>query len=105
MLGLYCHRFQFQQLVGHFRVYAVVRHPLYLGWLLMYVAVILFSQHGLTVVLGTLGIVCMSLICRQEDQRLIERFGEAYERYMTSVPALNVLAGTLRLLRRRGGSS
>ncbi len=36
-------------------IYAIVRHPLYLGWLLMYVAVILFSQHWLVVLMGTVG--------------------------------------------------
>lgn len=85
-------------------IYAVVRHPLYLGWLLMYVAVILFSQHWLIVVIGTLGIGCMYLISKQEDHDLIEKFGGAYERYMESVPAMNLLAGVVRLLRRRKGS-
>ena len=86
-------------------IYAIVRHPLYLGWLLMYIAVILFSQHWLIVIMGILGIVCMYLISRQEDQRLIEKFGDTYERYMKSVPAMNVLAGIIRPLRRRKGNS
>jgi protein-S-isoprenylcysteine O-methyltransferase Ste14 len=33
-------------------VYAVVRHPLYLGWLLMYPAAMLVGQHWLVSVLG-----------------------------------------------------
>jgi len=86
-------------------IYVIIRHPLYLGWLLMYVAVILFSQHWLIVIMGILGIVCMYLISRQEDLRLIEKFGDTYERYMKSVPAMNVLAGIIRLLRRRKGNS
>jgi len=80
-------------------IYAIVRHPLYLGWLLMYAAVILFSQHWLIAIMGILGIVCMCLIARQEDRFLIRKFGDAYEKYMKSVPALNVLAGIIRLLR------
>jgi protein-S-isoprenylcysteine O-methyltransferase Ste14 len=86
-------------------IYAIVRHPLYLGWLLMYVAVIFFSQHLLIIMMGILGTVCMYLIARQEDQHLIEKFGEAYERYMQSVPAMNVLDGIIRYLRRKMGSS
>jgi protein-S-isoprenylcysteine O-methyltransferase Ste14 len=86
-------------------IYAIVRHPLYLGWLLMYVAVILFSQHWLIVIMGILGVVCMYLISRQEDQRLIEKFGDTYARYMKSVPAMNVLPGIIRSLRRRKGNS
>jgi len=84
-------------------IYALVRHPLYLGWLLMYVAVILFSQHWLIVIMGILGIVCMYLISRQEDRRLIEKFGDTYERYMRSVPAMNLLAGIIRSLIGRKG--
>lgn len=82
-------------------IYAIVRHPLYLGWLLMYVVVILFSQHWLVGILGILGVVCMYLISRQEDQYLIEKFGDTYERYMKSVPAMNVFVGIMRLLQRR----
>jgi protein-S-isoprenylcysteine O-methyltransferase Ste14 len=86
-------------------IYAIVRHPLYLGWLLMYVAVILFSQHWLVAILGILGVVCMYLISRQEDQHLIEKFGDTYKGYMKSVPAMNIMAGIIRLLRRRKGNS
>lgn len=82
-------------------IYAIVRHPLYLGWLLMYVAIILFSQHWLIVMMGIVGVVCMVLIAREEDQHLIEKFGEPYKRYMKTVPAMNVVAGIVRLFHRR----
>ncbi|MBU0491611.1 MAG: isoprenylcysteine carboxylmethyltransferase family protein [Chloroflexi bacterium] len=82
-------------------IYAVVRHPLYLGWSLMYVAVLLFGQHWLIVVIGAVGIVCMYLISKQEEQDLVEKFGDAYERYRESVPAMNLATGVVRLLRRR----
>jgi protein-S-isoprenylcysteine O-methyltransferase Ste14 len=59
----------------------------------------LFSQHWLIVIMGALGIVCMVLISRDEDQRLLEKFGDRYRAYIESVPALNVLAGLIRLLR------
>ena len=71
----------------------------------MYIAVILFSQHWLIVIMGILGVVCMYQISRQEDQRLIEKFGDPYIRYMESVPAMNVLAGIIRLLKHRKGNS
>ena len=82
-------------------IYAVVRHPLYLGWLLMYVALILLSQHWLTVIIGIPGMVCVYLISRQEDQRLIEKFGDDYKHYMQKVPRMNLLAGIIRLVRWR----
>jgi protein-S-isoprenylcysteine O-methyltransferase Ste14 len=82
-------------------IYAIVRHPLYLGWLLMYVALILLSQHWLTAIIGIPGMACVYLISRQEDQRLIEKFGDDYKRYMQSVPRMNFLAGIIRLLQYR----
>ncbi len=82
-------------------IYSVVRHPLYLGWLLMYIALFLLSQHWLTAIIGIPGIVCVYLISRQEDQRLVEKFGDDYKRYMRSVPRMNFLVGVIRLIRQR----
>ena len=82
-------------------IYSVIRHPLYLGWLLMYVALVLWSQHWLTIIVGVLGMICVYMISRREDQRLVEKFGDNYKRYMRSVPRMNFLAGVIRLLRYR----
>ncbi|HEC76737.1 MAG TPA: isoprenylcysteine carboxylmethyltransferase family protein [Thermoplasmatales archaeon] len=82
-------------------IYSVVRHPLYLGWLLMYLAIILWNRHWLTIIVGVSGMTCVYLISRQEDQRLVEKFGDDYKRYVLSVPRMNLLVGVIRLLRRR----
>jgi len=82
-------------------VYAVVRHPLYLGWSLMYVAVALFGQNWLTVFLAIPGIGCLYLISKEEDRQLLKKFGDAYARYLQSVPAMNILVGVLRLLQHK----
>jgi protein-S-isoprenylcysteine O-methyltransferase Ste14 len=82
-------------------IYAIVRHPLYLGWLLLYVALIFLSQHWLTAIIGIPGMACVYLISRQEDYRLVEKFGDDYKRYMQKVPRMNLLDGVIRLIRRR----
>ena len=83
-------------------IYAVVRHPLYLGWILgIFVATVFFYQHWLFVVIGIPGTASVYLISRQEEQLNIERFGDDYKRYMQKVPRMNLLAGIVRLLRRR----
>ena len=82
-------------------IYSIIRHPLYLGWLLMYLAIIFWSQHWLTIIIGVIGMTCVYLISRQEDQRLIEKFGDAYKRYMQSVPRMNLVVGVIRMVRRR----
>lgn len=81
-------------------IYAAVRHPLYLGWLLIGVAAMFFSQHWLVLLLALLGSGCLYGIAWLEDYDLIERFGPAYERYMQKVPRMNPAAGLLRILRR-----
>ncbi|MGP8322285.1 MAG: methyltransferase family protein [Methanosarcinaceae archaeon] len=82
-------------------IYSVIRHPLYLGWLLMYLAIIFWSQHWLTIIIGVLGMTCVYLISRQEDQRLVEKFGDDYKDYMQKVPRMNLFSGSIQLVRRR----
>lgn len=81
-------------------VYAVVRHPLYLGWILsIFVATAFLYQHWVFVVFGIPGIASVYLISKQEEQDNIDKFGEEYERYMHKVPGMNLFAGVIRLLR------
>ncbi|MBA7710534.1 hypothetical protein ES703_119477 [subsurface metagenome] len=82
-------------------IYAVVRHPLYLGWILsIFVATIFLYQHWLFVIIGIPGIASVYLISRQEEHFNIERFGDDYKRYMQRVPRMNLLVGVIRLARR-----
>ena len=84
-------------------IYAVIRHPLYLGWLLMYLAIIFWSQHWLMIIAGVIGMICVYLISRQEDHKLVEKFGNDYKHYMKKVPGMNLLDGVIRLIRCRKG--
>ena len=79
-------------------VYAIVRHPLYLGWLLLYPAVIFLSQNCIVTIIGCLGTTCMFQIARLDDASLIEKFGDSYISYLESVPRLNFITGILNLL-------
>lgn len=82
-------------------IYVVIRHPRYLGWLLVYVAVMMLIQHWIAVVCAVPGMVCVYLISMREDLRLIKELGPAYEQYMRCVPALNLITGLTRFLRRK----
>ncbi len=79
-------------------IYAIVRHPLYLGWSLMYVAIIFWNQHWLIIIIGIIGILCVYLISKNEDQQLIERFGNDYKCYMQKVPRMNLVYGIIKLI-------
>jgi protein-S-isoprenylcysteine O-methyltransferase Ste14 len=81
-------------------VYSIVRHPLYLGWLLAYPAAMLVSQHWLIVVLGAIGMASIVQITRSADGQLIAKFGSEYETYIKDVPPLNIITGIGRKLKR-----
>ncbi|MCK4477722.1 isoprenylcysteine carboxylmethyltransferase family protein [Candidatus Bathyarchaeota archaeon] len=82
-------------------VYAVVRHPQALGFKLLMSASVLISQHWLSAILGVPMIVYAYVSMRKEEQSNIEKFGDAYKRYMQKVPRMNFVLGFIRLLRRR----
>jgi len=85
-------------------IYAVVRHPQYLGFILLNLFFILVAQHWLITVLG---IAAMPLvyfgIIPGADRANVEKFGDGYRQYMDRVPRANFVAGIIRLARRRKG--
>jgi len=83
-------------------VYAVIRHPFYLGGILLVSASILVSQHWLTLILGVPVLAWFFIYALPwSDKELIEKFGDDYKRYMQMVPRMNLLVGLIRLLKRR----
>ncbi len=83
-------------------IYGVVRHPQYLGGIFaIFMTTLLWYPHLLFGILGVVGTVAVYMSCREEDQCLIQQFGDDYIRYMQKVPRMNLLAGVIRLLRRR----
>ena len=80
-------------------LYAVVRHPqMGTAWLLMCLALILIAQHWSSLALGipTMALVYLDLL--KADERLVEKFGDAYRRYIERVPRVNFVAGVVRLV-------
>ena len=82
-------------------MYGVVRHPIYLSFMLVILSLILISQHWLSVVLGLPWMVYLYLSMLGEEQINIERFGDAYRQYTREVPRVNLVLGAIRRWRRR----
>lgn len=83
-------------------VYAVVRHPQYLSFMLLSLFLILIAQHWLIAVIGMAAIALVYAgIVPQADQANMEKSGDDYKRYMQVVPRINFLVGIISLLRRR----
>lgn len=83
-------------------IYAVIRHPQYLGFILFVLAPVLMSQHWLSVVSGVTGSVLFYVGVRKEEEANIEKFGDNYKRYMQQVPRMHLVLGIVRFLRRGG---
>lgn len=83
-------------------IYAIVRHPQYTGGIYaIFLTTFLWYPHWLFGVLGAIGTAVIYMGCREEDQRLIEKFGDSYVDYMKKVPRINVFLGLYRSLKRR----
>ena len=82
-------------------IYAVVRHPQYTGGIYaIFLTTMLLYPHWLFVLLGVIGIVLLYLGTKEEDKRLIEKFGDEYIDYMQRVPGMNIFLGIIRVWNR-----
>lgn len=82
-------------------VYAIVRHPQFLGGIFLGLSLILIAQHWLVAVIGIPVMMIFYLGIVDGDKSGIEKFGDGYKRYMQKVPRMNFLLGTIRLIRHR----
>ena len=80
-------------------IYAVVRHPqMGVAWLLMCISLMFITQHWVSIALGVPAMALAYLDLLKADQRLVEKFGDAYRRYMERVPRVDFVAGIVRLM-------
>lgn len=82
-------------------LYAVVRHPQYLGYILLALGFMLLSQHVLTVTLGAIAIFFFYLHTLREEVFCIRHLGRGYDDYCKRVPRFNAVSGTIRYLVRK----
>jgi len=69
-------------------VFSIVRHPIYLSSILLYLGFILLSLSLLSALVWILITVFYYMISRYEEKLLTQRFGSAYEEYKKKVPML-----------------
>lgn len=79
-------------------LYAIVRHPQYLGGFLFSLSLALLAQHPLVILLSVVSMLLIYLEIQSADQDGIEKFGAAYRRYMQRVPQMNFLLGIVRFI-------
>lgn len=67
-------------------VFNVVRHPIYLSEILLYLGLLMLSISLIAVLVWVISILFLYYISRYEERVLIARFGKDYEQYMQEVP-------------------
>ena len=70
-------------------VYAVVRHPQYLGFILFVLALVLMSQHWLSIFSFIVGSALYYRDILREERMSVKKFGDDYKKYMERVPRMN----------------
>ena len=79
-------------------IYAILRHPQYVTFILWAVAGMFLFQHWIVIILGIPIIPLTYIDLMKADEEGIKKFGEAYKQYMKRVPRANFLLGLIRIL-------
>lgn len=67
-------------------VFGIVRHPIYLSEILVYIGLLFVSLSIASAVICVFAIIFLYFISRYEEKILLEYFGEDYKLYMQDVP-------------------
>jgi len=82
-------------------IYGIVRHPMYVGAMIMFFSHIFLGQNWIAAIGTIVALVCCYLIILSDEEQSSEKYGDDYKRYMQKVPRMNFVVGIIRLLRRR----
>jgi protein-S-isoprenylcysteine O-methyltransferase Ste14 len=69
-------------------VFSMVRHPIYLGAILVYLGLLIFSFSIAAALVWVIIIGFYYFLCRHEEKLLTAKFGDDYTTYMRQVPML-----------------
>ena len=81
--------------------YAIVRHPQYLGGILFTISITLWTQLLVSLILSIIIVVLTYQWTYTEDNNLIDKFGEDYQRYKERVPRLNLILGLIKYMKNK----
>jgi len=67
-------------------VFNLIRHPIYLGAILLYLGLIILTLSVAATVVWIIIMLFYHFISRHEEKLLLEKFGKDYEDYMREIP-------------------
>jgi protein-S-isoprenylcysteine O-methyltransferase Ste14 len=78
-------------------IYRYVRHPMALAVFILGCGLMLLRLSPASIIAFTVLVICYKLLIQKdEEESLIEQFGEEYQAYRKRVPALNIILGFIR---------
>lgn len=77
-------------------IYAIIRHPYWLCWILLSLAFILMSQYWIMILIGSIACIAIYAETYHLDSNLILKFGDDYKAYKEKVPRLNLIYGLIK---------
>lgn len=81
-------------------VYSLVRHPLYLGAMLLFLSFTFLCPHWIMLVMSIVNAAIMYVLIQQDDRQNRVKFGGGYDEYSRLVPKINVITGIWRRIRK-----
>lgn len=69
-------------------IHGYVRHPIYLGTILILVGLVLFNPTDIVMLSVSVVFIYFPFGIRFEEQRLLKELGEEYEKYKNEVPSI-----------------
>ena len=78
-------------------IYGVIRHPMYLGSILLFLSWIIFLPHWIVLLISLTNSAMVYWFILQGERSNITKFGNSYRHYMERVPRVNLIAGLLRI--------
>ena len=82
-------------------IYGIIRHPYWLCWILLSIALTFMSQHPIMVILSCFACPIIYMETFQLDNAAIKKFGNDYNDYKKMVPRMNIILGLIKYSRRR----
>jgi protein-S-isoprenylcysteine O-methyltransferase Ste14 len=67
-------------------VFGIVRHPIYLSEIVLYLGFLVMSVSVAAAVVWSIGMLFFQYVSRHEERLLLTRFGQEYAQYMREVP-------------------
>ena len=80
-------------------LFAFLRHPQYLGYMMLAVGFSFLAQNLVVLFLAIISIICFYIQALKEEKYCLDKFGKSYKDYLHRVPRFNIFSGVWKKIR------